>query len=115
MTASRHKPDQGDLSNLRAAQGLHLLKQKEISPIDLVNASINSIEVADKKVKAPPMRRFEKAREEAKRIPFETEIQNSHSLHGLPIVVKDYNDVGGIPTTFGSPIFAVAFQRHLTR
>ena len=29
-------------------------------------------------------------------------------LAGLPIAVKDYNDVAGQPTTYGSPLFAVA-------
>ena len=28
------------------------------------------------------------------------------SLLGLPIAVKDYNDVAGVPTTFGSKIFS---------
>ena len=28
------------------------------------------------------------------------------SLAGLPIAVKDYNDVGGVRTTYGSPIYA---------
>jgi amidase len=28
------------------------------------------------------------------------------SLAGLPIAVKDYNDIGGVRTTYGSPIFA---------
>ena len=55
------------------------------------------------------MRRFAEAREEAKRIPFETETQNPHSLHGLQISVKDYNDIAGITKTFRSPIFCGHF------
>ena len=105
MTAAHRKPDQEDLCNLRAIQVLDLIKRKDISPIDLVDASIKRIEETDKQVNALPMRRFEEAREEAKSVSFETEIQNPHSLHGMPVAVKDYNDVGGIPTTYGSPIF----------
>ena len=90
MTASHRKPDQEDLCNLRAIQVLDLIKRKDISPIDLVDASI---------------KRIEEAREEAKSVSFETEIQNPHSPDGMPIAVKYYNDVRGIPTTYGSPIF----------
>ena len=89
MTNPHSKLDHEDLCNLRATQVLDLLKQKAISPIDLVDASIKRIEAVDKKINALPVRRFKNAREEAKSISFEKEIQNPHSLHELPITVKD--------------------------
>ena len=33
-------------------------------------------------------------------------IDPAWGLAGLPFVVKDYNDLAGVPTTMGSPIFA---------
>ena len=47
MTTPHCKPDHEDLCNLRATQVLDLLKQKAISPIDLVDASIKRIEAVD--------------------------------------------------------------------
>ena len=35
-----------------------------------------------------------------------SEKENPKSLMGLPIAVKDYNDIGGVKTTYGSKIFA---------
>ena len=105
MTGSRHTTDQEDLYSLRATRVLGLLKKKNISPADLVEAFIKCIEAVDKRINALPMRRFEEERKEAKCVSFDKERQNSRSLHALPIAVKDYNDVGATPTTFGSPIF----------
>ena len=60
MTASHRKPDQEDLCNLRAIQVLDIIKRKDISPIDFVDASIKRIEEAGKQVNALPMRRLKK-------------------------------------------------------
>jgi amidase len=51
---------------------------------------------------------FEQARTVAKRLPRKTSKETDRSgwLAGLPIAVKDYNDVAGQITTYGSPIFA---------
>ncbi len=105
MTEPSRTPAEVDLCNLQATQVLDVLKQKDISPVDLVDASIKRIEAVNKNINALPIRRFEEAREEAKSISFQEESQNPHSLHGLSIAVKDYNDVGDAPTTYGSPIF----------
>ena len=34
-------------------------------------------------------------------------------LHGLPLGAKDLNHAAGLPTTFGSPLFANTTRRHL--
>jgi amidase len=36
---------------------------------------------------------------------------NPKSLCGLPIAIKDYNDLGGALTTYGSPIFSKNFVK----
>ena len=56
------------------------------------------------------------ARDMARKLRPEDHADNPKSLCGLPIAVKDYNDVGGVRTTYGSPIFAqsVAAQSDAT-
>jgi amidase len=49
---------------------------------------------------------FERAREQAERLADADFADHERSLCGLPIGVKDYNDIGGVRTTYGSPIFA---------
>jgi amidase len=59
-------------------------------------------------VNALPIRFFDAARDTARRLPASAPRGDSHPgwLAGLPIVAKDYNDVAGQLTTYGSPIFA---------
>ena len=91
-----------DLCRLTATEAVRLLRRSEVSPLDLVEASAARIEAIDGTVNALPIRFFDKARERAK-----TWKRDPDSLlHGLPIAVKDYNDVAGERTTYGSPIFA---------
>ena len=92
------------LCELTAVEVVSLLKKKEISPCDLVEASIARITELDTAINALPMRCFEEARREAKAFQHSHHIDNSNSLFGLPIAVKDYNDVAGVPTTYGSLI-----------
>jgi amidase len=85
-----------------------MLRSGEISPLDLVDAAIDRIERLDPVVNALPLRRFEAARDAAKTFarPSEEQAGKRGWLGGLPIAVKDYNDLAGLPTTSGSPIFA---------
>jgi len=79
-----------------------------VSPLELVEAAIARIEAVDPLVNAVPTRCFERARAHARAL-----MQGGAAaagkpgwLGGLPIVVKDLNDVEGVRTTYGSPIFA---------
>lgn len=94
-----------DLHQLSATEIVAMRRNGEISALDLVDASINRIEQVDGEINALPVRCFERARAAAKKRPA-TESDNPRSLCGLPIAVKDYNDVGGVKTTYGSPVFA---------
>ena len=71
----------------------------------MVDAAAARIEAVEPKINALPIRFIDVAREQAKAFRRE---DNDHPgwLAGLPIAVKDYNDVGGQLTTYGSPIFA---------
>ncbi len=93
------------LWKLKATKAVQLLKQREIKPSELVIAAIERIEEVDDKTNALPIRCFERALKQAKSIENANIKQNNQFLCGLPIAVKDYNDVGGVLTTFGSPIF----------
>ena len=76
------------------------LRQKEISPSDLIDAAVARIEAVNGTVNAVPTLCVERARERASAVP-ETAL-----LAGLPILAKDLVDVAGVRTTYGSPIFS---------
>jgi amidase len=87
-----------------ATECVAMLKSGDVSPTELVHASIERIEAVDGDVNALPDHCFERALESARVI--EADPSVAGVLRGLPIAVKDYNDVGGVRTTYGSPIFA---------
>jgi amidase len=97
-----------DLCAKTATEVVDLLRRREVAPLDLVDAAIARIEAIDPRINALPIRRFELARAEAKAMPRPDAAASREPgwLGGLPIAVKDYNDVAGSPTTYGSPIFA---------
>ena len=91
---------------MTATEAVARLRSKELSPLDLVDASIQRIESTDTEVNALPIHCFDQARDQAKSFEIKRHAENPKSLCGLPIAVKDYNDLGGAVTTYGSPIFA---------
>jgi len=94
-----------DLWRLTAAEAVGKLRKHELSPLELVEAAVARIEAVEPRINALPIRFFEEARSHAKR--FERKTRDDPGwLAGLPIAVKDYNDVAGQLTTYGSPIFA---------
>ena len=95
-----------ELIKLTATEAVARLRSKEVSPLDLVEASIKRIETFDTEVNALPIHCFDQARDQAKSLDLDRHLPNPKSLCGLPIAVKDYNDLGGAVTTYGSPIFA---------
>lgn len=95
------------LCALTATEAVELLKKREASPLDFVDAAIARIEAVDSVVNALPLRRFQAARDAARRFPKPDDdtLCMPGYLAGLPIAVKDYNDLAGMATTYGSPIF----------
>ena len=87
-----------------AVDVVDLLRSGEISPVEAAQAAIARIEAVDHKTNALPIRCFDRAIERAQTLDLTREQQNPKSLCGLPIAVKDYNDVAGVRTTRGSPI-----------
>ncbi len=101
-------PADDELVRLTATEAVALLKRREVSPLELVEAAAARIEAVDEQVNALPIRFLDQARAAAKRLAAKAPGQDARPgwLAGLPIAVKDYNDVGGQITTYGSPIFA---------
>jgi amidase len=88
-----------DLYRKSATECVALLKSGDIKPDELIDCAEQRIESIDADINALPIRCFERAREQAK------SVRTDSTLAGLPIAVKDYNNVGGVVTTFGSTIF----------
>jgi amidase len=97
-----------DLVKLTAREAVDLLRKREVSPLELVDAALDRVEQVDGDVNALPTVAAERAREHARRL-----MREGHPaepprgyLYGLPIAIKDLKDVEGVRSTRGSLIFA---------
>jgi amidase len=94
-----------ELWRLTATQAVTKLRRGEVSPLEMVEAAVSRIEAVEPKINALPIRFFDAAREQAKHLRRDDR-KHPGWLAGLPVAIKDYNDVAGQLTTNGSPIFA---------
>jgi len=96
-----------ELIKLNAIQCVDLLHKGEITATDLVDASYQRIREVNPRINALPVLCEDRARSQAQALSEQSHAGKTLSLlAGLPIAVKDYNDVGDIRTTYGSPLFA---------
>src|SRR4051794_23911889 len=95
------------LWQMTATEAVETLRRGEVSAVEMVEAAAERIAAVEPKVNALPIRFLDVARNQAKAF---RRNANEHPgwLAGLPIAVKDYNDVAGQLTTNGSPIYAAA-------
>ncbi|MFZ4440709.1 MAG: amidase [Syntrophales bacterium] len=94
-----------NLFYLTAIEQARLIKAREISPVDLIKASLERIDRFDSTLRAWITVHAEQAIEKARKA--ETEIVNGKyrgPLHGLPYGVKDQMHALGFPTTLGSRV-----------
>jgi amidase len=96
----------GDLYKLTARDAVALLKKREVSPLELVEASIERIEKTEPQLNAMVTRCFDRARDHARRIMREQTGRAPNFLYGLPIGAKDNLEVAGVRSTHGSRIYA---------
>jgi amidase len=89
-----------ELCDLGAREAVALLRKGDVRPAELIEAALARIDETDAALNAMPTLCPERALEHASRLPADT------PLAGLPIAVKDLNDVAGVRTTYGSPIYA---------
>lgn len=99
-----------ELWRMSAVEAVMQLQKRELSPLDLIEASASRISVVEPAVNALPTLCLDRARDHAKRI-----MQGGAAcdaageagwLAGLPLSIKDLTDVAGVRTTYGSPLFA---------
>jgi len=95
-----------DLTALTAREAVDLLKKKEVSPLELIDAAETRIAAVEPAVNALPTLCLERARRAARAIMDDSSERPPHHLHGLPIAVKDLQPVAGVRTTWCSRIYA---------
>ncbi|WP_439814861.1 amidase [Zavarzinia sp. CC-PAN008] len=97
-----------DLWKKSARAMVALLKAREISPLEAVDAALARIEATDPAINAMPILCPERARAHAARLTAQgggREEAGPGWLAGLPIAVKDLTEVEGVRTTWGSTLF----------
>jgi amidase len=97
-----------ELVRLTAREAVRRLKSREISPLDLIEAAEARIAASEPALNALPTLCLERARDHARRL-MRGEGREAEGeagwLAGLPVAIKDVNDVAGVRTTYGSPLF----------
>lgn len=88
-----------------ATEAVTALKSGDVSPTELIGSAVERIEAVDGEINALPLRCADRALAQAKELESGPAVERG-LLGGLPVAIKDYNDVGGVKTTYGSPIFA---------
>jgi Asp-tRNA(Asn)/Glu-tRNA(Gln) amidotransferase A subunit family amidase len=87
------------LNRLTMVRMAELIRRREISSLELIDAHLEQIERLDPELKAFVMTFPSEARAEARRSGWEP---NAGPLHGVPVSVKDSFDVRSYPTLCGS-------------
>jgi amidase len=97
-----------DLVKLTARQAVDLLRQKKVSPLELIDAALERIDETDGAINALPTICADRARDHARRLMYASPDDDAQrgNLRGLPIAIKDLKDVAGVRSTKGSPIYA---------
>ncbi|MGK9168795.1 amidase [Inquilinus limosus] len=95
------------LCDLTATDLRRQIAARTVSPVEVLEACLDRIGAVNPAVNAVVVLDADGAREAARAA--EAAVMRGEPLgplHGLPLLVKDTQDVGGLRTTYGSPIFA---------
>ena len=99
-----------EISSLNVTELRSGLLKGEFSPKEILDSTINKIHEIDNKINAFPIRCFEKAYKQIEELPSIKDIDFvTHPLYGIPVGVKDLNDIKGVLTTQGSELLKVIF------
>jgi len=94
------------LTRKSARELARLIRQRAISPVEVLDAHLAAIEAINPKLNAIVTLAAEEARDAAHRA--ERAVTNGEPvgpLHGLPVAIKDVTPTAGIRTTFASPLY----------
>lgn len=104
--AVKFNGDSEELTHLSARRLVELMKRREVTAVEVVQAHIRRIEQYDEKLNAFITTRFDQALQEAEEA--DRWLLEGHAaslLHGVPIAVMDIFMTRGIRTTWGSQLF----------
>ena len=101
MTGSS-KPE---LLDATAGELVDALAARRIGSLELTEALIARIEDRDRGINAVVVRDFDRAREAARQADDRLARGERSPLLGLPMTVKESNQVEGLPSTWGNPAF----------
>jgi amidase len=93
-----------ELIRATACSVVDKLKSGEVTPLDLLDVLEKRIAEVDVQVNALPTLCFDRARARAKAL-MKKPAGDRGMLAGMPIPIKDLNNVEGVRTTQGSPIY----------
>jgi aspartyl-tRNA(Asn)/glutamyl-tRNA(Gln) amidotransferase subunit A len=106
QTRSGERPE-GGLTGLTLQQASELLRQKDVSSVDLTQACLTRIEKYQEQLNAFITVTPEKALAQARALDAEMQTGKRRGpLHGIPLALKDNIDTAGIRTTAASALFA---------
>jgi len=109
------------LHELSALECATLVRQRTVSPVELVDAALDRVARIDSLVGAFVTVTDETARAEAKRaeqLVMTRDARELPPLLGVPTAIKDLNQVAGVPTRFGSatmPDFVPSYDDNVVR
>ena len=84
-----------------ATEWVRTLARREVSAIELCDATIARIEQRDGAINAVVVRDFERAREQARAADAALQAGERRPLLGLPMTVKESFNIAGLPTSWG--------------
>ena len=99
-------PHNDELPTLTAVELRRRIGRKDISPVELLEATIARIEALNPLLNAICATAYERARREARAA--ERAVRDGEALgalHGLPTAIKDLHETEGLLTTYGSPLY----------
>ncbi|MFI6319154.1 amidase [Nonomuraea sp. NPDC050556] len=92
-----------ELHYLSATEMARLVRTRQVSAVELLQAHLDRIEQVNPQVNAIVTLAAEKAMEQARRADAQ---EPQGPLHGVPVAHKDLVDTANIRTTYGSPLFS---------